>query len=345
MRYVNAFGVFVFLFILWCVGWIGATAVYRQWTNAGAVYEANLVPLDSPLVPSLVTVSGTSEFFLRRWDEKSHLLELDVFVAKRIAVTAIVGRTEAIQAVLQDAKACGSRRTIGYSIAWQFSGTAAPEIRNLYGADATSGCMFLSGFEAPVWWAPYARDVAVDVPRGGLVPLVSLILTRGMRGLNESTDSKVEQALTDRLAREIAERLRYRELEISMERIAYLYGPVQFATLALFFFSALIALVSFWSTWAREAAEQAMNLIPYVGFFGTLLGMGAALRILGQANLSDPISKAINLGPIGSQLALAIETTKFALVCFGLATLFVLVRDAIRKTDAKSTRDLSSSGQ
>ncbi len=47
--------------------------------------------------------------------------------------------------------------------------------------------------------------------------------------------------------------------------------------------------------WARDVTENAMKLIPYIGFFGTLLGMGAALAILGQANLSDPVSKAINL--------------------------------------------------
>ena len=45
--------------------------------------------------------------------------------------------------------------------------------------------------------------------------------------------------------------------------------------------------------------------------------------------MSDPVSKATNLGPIGSRLALAIETTKYALVCFGVVSVAVLVRDAV----------------
>ena len=51
--------------------------------------------------------------------------------------------------------------------------------------------------------------------------------------------------------------------------------------------------------------------------------------MLGDANLSDPVSKATNLGPIGSRLALAIETTKWALVCYSVVAMLVLVRDSV----------------
>ena len=152
-------------------------------------------------------------------------------------------------------------------------------------------------------------------------------------------DQAAGDAVARRLVDEITAGLDYARLEDVVDRVAYAFGPVQFLTLSTTYMTVFLLVVSLRMGWARGAAGITMNLIPYIGFFGTLLGMGSALGVLGEANLSDPVSKATNLGPIGSRLALAIETTKYALVCFGVVSVAVLLRDAMvgRGADERET--------
>ena len=321
-----------------CMSWLLAAATFAVRTDFGHVYEDSLSP-------SGVDVNDTREsvterdVYLRR--QRGGVLKFDVFMdvgpPKKITLHLWAGRLREVPAgyrgpecELQKAE----RRATGYGLWWRFSADAFDRIRALYGSDAATGCRVLVAYEGATAWARYAQDATVSVPRGGMIPLMGMLLERSVEGLGGSMDQDAGDAVARRLVDEITTGLDYARLEDVVDRVAYAFGPVQFLTLSTTYMTVLLLVVSLKTGWARGAAGITMNLIPYIGFFGTLLGMGSALGVLGEANLSDPVSKATNLGPIGSRLALAIETTKYALVCFGVVSVAVLLRDAmVGRTD------------
>lgn len=314
------------------LAWIVTYLIFSYWTSSGDIYSESVVPNRTPYVHALVPLYGEEEFYMRRWITGYDVGEYDIYLGGTPAATIVIGPIESVTkyALAEYREECQFTDKLGYAIFWQFSGTATRNLRNLLGSEAATGCKIVAAYSSSLSLFPYARDVNLEIPKGGLSPLVSLLIDRGMKGLNTTADTKVVDAMNSRLVDEISSRLRLDSLKEDIKVIAFLYGPIQFATLFLLSLCIVILLISLIFEWARPVTEGLLDLIPYVGFFGTLLGMGAALSILGDANLSDPISKAINLGPIGSKLSLAIETTKFALVCFGLGTVFVLIRDVIK---------------
>ena len=324
-----------------CMSWLLAAATFAVRTDFGHVYEDSLSP-------SSVDVNEYEEYeghvsiterdvYSRSW-VGGGVLKFDVFLdlgegrANELTLHLWAGKLREIPA-RHRRPGCepsqGGAARYGYGLWWQFSGDAFDRIRALYGSDAATGCRVLVAYEGATAWAPYARDATVSVPRGGMIPLMGMLLERSVEGLGGSMDQDAGDAMARRLVDEITTGLDYARLEDVVDRVAYEFGPVQFLTLSTTYMTVLLLVVSLKTGWARGAAGITMNLIPYIGFFGTLLGMGSALGVLGEANLSDPVSKATNLGPIGSRLALAIETTKYALVCFGVVSVAVLLRDAM----------------
>lgn len=224
-------------------------------------------------------------------------------------------------------------------VVWEFRRNAREAVTNMRGAGAEFGCQVLVSFASSPVWTPYARDVQVEIPRGGIASLMKLLLDRG-QVVEEPT---VRGAVAETLAADIMEFLDYDRLERRLERLSIAFGPIQFATLQVTLVAVMLILASVRKWWARDPAEIAMNLVPYIGFFGTLVGMMDALSVLGQVDLSDPDSKATNLGLIGSKLALAIDTTRYALVCYGVATIVLLVRDAVFRQRDAAVEDQSTS--
>lgn len=317
------------------LSWLGTTAIYFFWTDKGSVYDKLLTPELSQRGPEVLSINGLAEKLRLESEVMPPRLILDAFVQKEWIVEFSVARTDNESSV---AKQCSPTGVDGYLIQWEFAGDAFQKLEDFYGEGASVGCRFLLGFSETTSFAPFARNVRIDIPAGALSPLIEQTLRRGMLGSNVNMDAKLRRAMTERLSNEVAAFVRFSEIEHDLSRIAYLYGPIQFVTIALTIFSGFLIFATLVFSWARDAGEKALNLIPYVGFFGTLLGMGSALAILGDANLSDPLSKAINLGPIGSNLSLAIETTRLALVCFGLATLLMLVLDALRSSKNRQVK-------
>ena len=216
-------------------------------------------------------------------------------------------------------------------VAWEFRTEAREAVTSMRGSSAEFGCRVLVSFASSPVWTPHARDVEVEIPRGGIVPLVRTLLDRAQ----VADEPTVRDVVAETLAADIMEFLDYELLEQRLDTLSLAYGPIQFATLQMTLVAVMLIVASVREWWARDASELAMNLVPYIGFFGTLVGMGDALMVLGQVDLSDPVSKATNLGPIGSKLGLAIGTTQYALVCYGVATVFLLVRDSVfRQRDA-----------
>lgn len=106
-------------------------------------------------------------------------------------------------------------------------------------------------------------------------------------------------------------------------------GPVQFITLALGVATGTLLMLGLVIPRASFVAPQLAELIPFSGFFGTLLGMSRALDVFGVADISDDTSKALNLGQIGGQLSLAISTTIWAIICFGVVMLLKVAIDFV----------------
>lgn len=85
---------------------------------------------------------------------------------------------------------------------------------------------------------------------------------------------------------------------------------------------------------AVNAAEFWIDLVPYIGFFGTIYGMSEALWILGAIDISDPVEKATLIGPITGNISLAMETSQLGIIFFLIASLVArVIRIAIRDLD------------
>jgi hypothetical protein len=95
---------------------------------------------------------------------------------------------------------------------------------------------------------------------------------------------------------------------------------------------------------AINAAEQIVELIPYIGFFGTILGMSLALWILGDIDISDTLQKATKIGPITGNISLAMEATQLGLIFFLFASflirlLRIIFEDAPRLSASARTQN------
>jgi hypothetical protein len=160
------------------------------------------------------------------------------------------------------------------------------------------------------------KNVTIEVPSGTLSPLLQQMISYGI----QRAKLEIEPNQISALVSSIRERLLHEEgFLTAYKRVtdsAFWVGEIQFLTLVSFIFFILLKLIGLFTYRLSQLCAFVLEVMPYLGFYGTLLGMGYALQILGFADISDSVRKAISLGPIGSQMGLAIETTKFALVFY-----------------------------
>lgn len=168
-------------------------------------------------------------------------------------------------------------------------------------------------------WAPFSHDVQIITPIGSIEPWIRGFIIDAVAASEQKLDDREIQILSGRIFREFQSELGLENTFKRLQWIQFAGGPIQFVTLVFFLTAVVMLTCGLKWRWALEVGRGLSELIPYIGFLGTLIGMGGALRILGDANLADEISKAVSLGPIGSQLSVAIETTKFALLLFLIA--------------------------
>lgn len=98
-------------------------------------------------------------------------------------------------------------------------------------------------------------------------------------------------------------------------------GPTQTLTYAAGALAILLVLIELFVPSIRSYSDGVADLIPFTGFFGTLLGVGAGLGVLGLSDVTVDVSKALALGKIGASLGFAINTTICAIIVFGLVVL------------------------
>ncbi|RUY02280.1 hypothetical protein EOA25_21695 [Mesorhizobium sp. M2A.F.Ca.ET.040.01.1.1] len=215
---------------------------------------------------------------------------------------------------------------------WENASEVARRLASL-GLDARrKGTDVLYGFSGAVRVFPFALNTYVGVSDGALKAWFEDKLWISFLGAGTAApNQEVIDGISRSMAGLVQQKYRVAEFQGRAWSLSLYGGPIQFVTL----FIAIVALgvlaagysVPVLTGWAEQLAE----LIPFVGFYGTLLGMSQALVTLGGADLSNDISKTLSLGAIGSQLGLAIETTKFAIVCFGGVTFIRTVLALFRR--------------
>lgn len=201
-------------------------------------------------------------------------------------------------------------------MSWRYHYTLWDRIDSADGGARRSGSKDLILVSDSALWAPFVRNTSLEIPSGTVEPLVRQIIVYLERRLDERFDRNQLDDLVESVTRYILVEAGYGAAISQVLGTAFWSGDVQFMTLFVFYSFLLITIVTIFSSRLEEASSFLLEALPYLGFFGTLMGMASALKILGFANLSNDLEKAIGLGPIGSQMSLAIETTKFALVLY-----------------------------
>lgn len=345
------------ILILTIASWFIVAGIFDWKTESGKIYNTAILDRGLESYTETRTIQGLKDYYSITWDAESKHASARVFVEENFIVEIRMqkgsGRILNLFSEPSD-EASVDAIFLSYLVNSEFWDSTA----RLYGEDDRSGIRKILGFsDEPRWTAyengaiegwpskflsslgvpreivltPNARNVQFDTPLGSLVPLIESIIENSSKAAQATTEERFRNALVEKISDEMIDIFRLNGVEEDLKDIAFLYGPVQFVTLWLFVFTTSLLLLSIWARWAKDSAESTTGLIPYVGFFGTLLGMGGALSVLGKANLSDAASKAVNLGPIGNDLSVAIETTKYALILYGVAVLFLMLRDAVSK--------------
>lgn len=302
------------LFIGLLLSWLVTVLVYYFWTEGDVIYSRVVEVSSTPALAEKVNISGWKTHYTRLWDPVAKQYRADLFVDGHF-VTSVIAKVDTDTAGGESA-----------SLSWSHAGASKSLVNRLFGQDGGSETLFTL---AKGWQlTPYTRDVTVGLPSGAMSPLLRQAALQGIAGAERSLEERYVSAFAKLVQSDIRRFFATDTAELRLrQHIAY-HGSVQFVTVWLFALFCYLIVVSFWFEWAKDAAEMASSLIPFVGFFGTLLGMSSALGILGGIDLGDPLMKSIKFGPIGGALSFAIDTTIFAFVFYALSFLVYLVRIA-----------------
>lgn len=305
------------------ISWSAAWVTYWKWSDGGSIYLSSKNESGQGASLRNVNISGWDNLYTRDYNPRAGRVSYKVFVSNQF-ICEIYASFDPKQGVDGESQ----------EIAWRYGGGDTKEnMLTLFGVNGEGGSAEIYSLSHGPWFTPFTRGVWVGIPSGSVGPVVNKAINDGIIASGLSIEDKYLKAFSTRIAQEIRNDL---DIDTSYQRIdRYIssYGPVQYATLWLFYFFCYLIVVSFWFEWGKLAAEMASGLIPFVGFFGTLLGMSGALGILGSTDLSDPVSKSINLGPIGSELGFAIRTTIFAFIFYAISFLIYVVRIAVYENE------------
>jgi hypothetical protein len=204
----------------------------------------------------------------------------------------------------------------GMALYWEYAYSLWEEITRRDGVSSIRDKASIISSSNSVMPLYVVKNVTIEVPPGTLSPLLQQIISYG----TQRAKVEIEPNQIVALVSSLRERVLHEEgFSIAYRRVtdsAFWAGEIQFLTLVSFVFFILLKLIGLFTYRLVELCAFVLEIMPYLGFYGTLLGMGYALQILGFADISDSVRKAISLGPIGSQMGLAVETTKFALVFY-----------------------------
>lgn len=320
------------LIIAFGLAWACTTGSFYWGTNEGNLYQSSSTVDSDGYRQHYVGINDNTEYYTRQIVDGVYMA--DVFIQQQLIMSLNIGNVEKLQKQLNATAInpiqCSTSSPNNLAIAWQFSGTLYTQLMQKNAQGHSQGCTDVIRF-SEAWKAlPFSHDLEINIPRGTLEPFLTQLISQATQARKEKLKPELVKPVTLALNNDIWGYLQLDQNMPALKKIAFRYGTFQFVSLLFMYASIILVLISLVKSWARDLSEATAAIIPYIGFLGTLLGMGAGLSILGEANLSDSLSKSVNLGPIGSQLGLAIETTKYAIVCFAVSALTLAVRDTIK---------------
>lgn len=193
--------------------------------------------------------------------------------------------------------------------------------------------------DAGLLW-PFNKDIQFERPTGPLAAEMRAVATKIASSTSSGLKPESASEIAEETVRFIDECHDLNNWGTNHYFLRLISGPIEAAIIVLGVFCFLIflaelslALIFNVSTtmYAVRASEEILDLIPYVGFFGTILGMSEALWILGKIDISDSLQKATQIGPITGNISLAMETSQLGLIFFIFASLIgAIIRIAFR---------------
>ncbi len=228
----------------------------------------------------------------------------------------------------------------GLDLKWEHSYSSWPRLTEYIGYSRRRGSLSVFTLSDSWWFTPFARDIEVTLPAGAIAPQLKQLLTESRDAAPVAMSDASRDAISDRIANEIFKASKWDAMSGRISAVSLWDGRIQFVTLLMFWIACISLLLGVGLPWARALGSSAIQLILYVGFYGTLMGMAGALEVLGNADLTNPLSKGTKLGPIGSQIALAINTTMYAVILFGTALMLDLWLRSIVEDELEETENV-----
>lgn len=84
----------------------------------------------------------------------------------------------------------------------------------------------------------------------------------------------------------------------------------------------------------------AIDILPMIGFFGTIVGISGAMTEVAGVKSSDPIVEVLSLGSMTTNIGIAFETTKFALILSAILLLLKLLTDRLQALSSEEDDDV-----
>jgi len=302
--------------------WLVTAAIYSFFTDNGKSYSA-LSALDTNTTSSMTT--GNYKY-LSSYDTSQSRYKFRLFV-----LDEYLGE---ISLAFDN----------GATIAWEYDTRIWPDLAQYYGPGQHRGKRILYRFTNEYPILKNARSIVVETPPGSINAVMKSVLRKLQIAEGNDFDLVESDRVANRISTDIEAILAYDHTLGRLQFNSLFSGPIQFATTWLFFISTFLLVLGTTANWSKQFGENALELIPYLGFFGTLYGMADALELLGDADLTSAISKAITLGPVGSLLSIAVQTTMFALALYLVASFFSMIMHATTKR-AFSIEEMGSADQ
>ena len=173
---------------------------------------------------------------------------------------------------------------------------------------------------------PFTKTT-VNLPYGALTQYVFDGFSKAVKAWGLEPDDEQLLTYSSIVTNEVEQRFSISNIPSNSRIAMILSGPTQPFTYLVAIVALLMVCFEVFRPGIRPYTDGVADLIPFTGFFGTLVGVSGGLEVLGLSNVTDDVSKAMSLGRIGSSLGFAINTTILAIVVFGMV---ILLQYAVR---------------
>lgn len=218
---------------------------------------------------------------------------------------------------------------------WEFAQDLIFGIEKAYGENEWFGEAAIVQYTRASAFAVGAWNTRYNIPPGAFSPYLKQILAKAFLIRETKIPDEAQARIANLIVNELGKSIDLKQVDSHAKSMSLYSGPIQFFTLLVFFVTFIFIIGSIRYRSLKPTVELLAPLILYVGFLGTLMGMSLGLGILGNADLTDELSKGVSLGPIGSQIGLALNTTMFGVVLFLIASFSEALVDRLTSENVK----------